>query len=320
MNESFEFVGRKYDDEEKVKIENTLREWAEDGTKKLEGELEKTQEDLKNISVVNSLLENEFKSLNISGYGQITPEKVHILPDDVFKKHFPNFDGVAQFQSLNDAIYVNKDKVNDRPLLISRILHEVIHRASNKKYYADNDGGISDARLGYRIRSPWKELGRQDRMTGFNEIINDYTVYKILSEDNNELLKSIGIGFRDTRGPIYNYMKYLPVLETIAKSILKHKNITEEFAGAELFKKWERGQFEGSMLVLKEIEESCGKGSLDILSYLGELDNPIVCEEVDADILSYFNEDDLDKKEIIATKIKEKFNKQRLIETEQNQD
>jgi hypothetical protein len=303
MKENFEFIGREYSDDEKSQKQGALQKWSKESSEKIEGEQEKTQEDIENIELVNSFIEKELKVLGIETYDPITPDKVHILSGDVFKERFPNFDGVAQFQSLNDAIYVNKDKVDDRPLAISRILHESIHRASTRKFYADKEGGISDARVGYRIRSPWKEeRSEQDKMIGFNEVINDYTVYRLLRE-NDEQLKSIGITWREVEGPIYNYMKYVPVLEAIAKKILKHQDNTEEFAGAEIFKKWERGQFENSILALKEIEAACGKGSLEILSYLGVLDDLEECEELDKMILEFFEEDDEDKRKEIRSKI-----------------
>lgn len=302
MKENFEFIGREYSDEEKSQKQEALKKWSEESMEKVGGEQEKTEEDMQNIELVNSFIEREFKVLGIEAYEPITPDKVHILSGDTFKARFPNFDGVAQFQSLNDAIYVNKDKINDRPLAISRILHESIHRASTRKFYADREGGISDARVGYRIRSPWKEQSEQDKMIGFNEVINDYTVYRLLRE-NDEQLKTIGITWREVEGPIYNYMKYVPVLEAIAKKILKHENNTEEFAGAEIFKKWERGQFENSILALKEIEAACGKGSLEILSYLGVLDDPKKCEVLDKMILDFFEESDEDKIKEMGLKI-----------------
>jgi hypothetical protein len=304
MKENFEFIGREYSDEEKSQQQEVLKKWSKESAEKIEGEQEKTEEDIQNIELVNSFLEKELKLLGIETYEPITPDKVHILSGDAFKERFPGFDGVAQFQSLNDAIYVNKDKVNDRPLLISRILHESIHRASTRKFYADKEGGISDARVGYRIRSPWKEQSEQDKMIGFNEVINDYTVHRLLW-DNDEQLKSIGITWREVEGPIYNYMKYVPVLEAIAKKIIKHEGITDEFAGAEIFKKWERGQFENSILALKEIEAACGKGSLEVLSYLGVLDDPERCEELDAMVLEFFNEEDEERKKEIRSKITE---------------
>ena len=318
MNEGFEFIGRQYSEEEKAQKQESLKKWSDEATEKLDGEQEKTEEDIENIELVNSFIEKELQVLGIDGYDPITPEKVHILSGEAFRKLFPSFEGVAQFQSLNDAIYVNKEKVDDRPLAISRILHESIHRASTRKYYADKEGGISDARVGYRIRSPWKEQSEQDKMIGFNEVINDYTVYRLLRE-NDEPLKKIGITWREVEAPIYNYMKYVPVLEAIAKTILKHKNITEEFAGAEIFKNWERGQFENSMLALKEIEEACGKGSLEILSYMGTIDDPKICDEVDALVLAYFEEENSDKKKEMATQAQIIFQKQKQLETELEQ-
>jgi len=143
-------------------------------------------------------------------------------------------------------------------------------------------------------------------MIGFNEAVNDATVYNLLT-DNKQQLEKIGIPSGEAWGPIYNYMQYMPVLNAIGKNILKYKGITEEFAGYEIFKKWERGQFERTALVLKDIELACGKGSLEILSYLGVLDDPKKCEELDGMIQNYFEEEDVDKRDTMGQRIKAFF-------------
>ncbi len=297
-----EFIGRKYSAEEKSKADDALKTWAKESREPIEGELEKTDEEIKIIKTANSLIEKEFKFLGLESYKPISFEQVHILSAEVFKSKFPDFDGLAFFRSTLDAVYVNKDRIDNKARALSRILHELIHRASTQRFYADRESNVYDARVGYRIRSPWKGPEREDRLRGFNELMNDYTTHAVLLK-NVDALDDLGISHEDIQGPIYNYMRYGSILEAIIKKISLKKGITQQQA----FLDMERGQFQSFILNLKDIEHAFGKGSLEILSYLGVVKDKERMEKLDTMIEEFFVENDEGKRSEIGIKIHELF-------------
>jgi len=114
MKENFEFIGRQYSEEEASEQNEQMKKWSAESVKPIDGELEKTKDDVEVIDTANLILKNELESLRIEGFEPIPLGRVHILPAEVFEKQFPGFDGVAQFQSISDAIYVNRGKQNQK--------------------------------------------------------------------------------------------------------------------------------------------------------------------------------------------------------------
>lgn len=299
MKEGPELIGRSYREEEKGSIDKTLREWSEESSETVEGELDKTEDELKMIETINSVIDSELKSLGIETYEPITPSKIHILSSNILKQKFPDSKGSSFFSSVDDVIYVNKDKEDTRIGMFSTLLHELVHRASKRKYYADTEDGIHDARVGYRIHSPWKEPGRQNRFRGFNELMTDYTVYKILIKKQEWLEDTLGITEEEIQGPLYCYMHYGPILEFIIKKIAIDKKISI----LEVFDNLERGQFQNNILILKDVERSFGKGALEILSLLQALKYKKDNDKLEEMIKDFFAEEDESGREGIRTKI-----------------
>ena len=300
MKEKPEFIGRHYEDEEKSKLERVLYSWSGKELQPVEGELEKTGEDIKIIKATNALIGNELRSLGIENYQPISLEKIHILPDEIFEKKFPDFGGVAFFSSTSDVVYVNKDRIDTKARFFSTLLHELIHRASTRKFYADKGGGVYDARVGFRVRSPWKGSNKEDRLLGFNELMDDCTVYKIFIE-NQDSLKELGISKTDIQGAVFSYTNYSPILESIIKKVANNKNISP----AKVFEDFERGQFENSILVLKDVEKAFGKGALDILSLLGTLKNQEDNNQLEELIKQFFAEEDNSRRLEIQQRIRQ---------------
>ncbi|HTE48840.1 MAG TPA: hypothetical protein VK675_02970 [Candidatus Paceibacterota bacterium] len=304
MKESPEFIGRHYDGDEKKDLRETLRRWSDEALKPIEGEVEKKQEEAKIIETINFLIKKELQSLGIEDYEPIPLEKVHLLPSKIFKEKFPEFDGQAFFLSTSDVVYMNKDQAESKARIFSRLLHELIHRASTNKFYADKDkkdGGIYDARLGYHIRSPWKKLERENRLLGFNELMTDYTVYKILLKNQQGLENDFGITKEDIQGSIYTYMHYGPILESIINKIAEDKGISTQ----EVFIDLERGLFQPSILVLKDVERSFEAGALKILSYLETLVKSEDNEHLEEMIKKFFTETDKNRRQRLKSEIEE---------------
>ena len=302
MERKPEFIGRRYQPDEKESRQDALRQWSEEASKPIEGELEKSEEEVRMIETVNAIIRGELESLGLTDYNPIPPEKVHVLPGEVFKERFPDYSEKAFFRSTSDVVFVNKDKVDTKARMFQTMLHELIHRASEAKFYADEKtGDIYDARVGYRIRSPWKGLEREDRLGGFNEMVVDFTAYRILLKNQQTLESDLGLTKEDIQGPIYTYMHYGPILESIVTKIAEDKGIPP----VQVFSDLERGQFESNILVLKDVEKSFGKGSLEALSLLGTLRNEEDNEKLEVMVKDFFAERDETARQNMVVSIKE---------------
>lgn len=299
MKENPEFIGRSYEKEERARLKFVLGKWAEEGEKPMEGEQEKTEEEIRMIESANEMMAEELHSIGIEDYKPLPPQKVHFFSAETFRKKFPDFEGSAFFLATSDNICVDRSATDSQARVFSTLLHEFIHRASSfHKFYADRHKGVYDARSGYRIRSPWKGPERERRLLGFNEIMNDYTVFKIMAK-NQEKLKDFGITPEDVRGPLYTWMRYTAILELVVKKIASRKNISN----LQVFTDLERGQFQKNILVLKEVERAFGREALRILSLLGTLGEESRDAELESLIKRFFSEEDKTKRAEIQKEI-----------------
>lgn len=299
MKENPIFVGPVHEGNDKDEKVEELRSWSEESSKTLEGEPEKTEEEIKLIDMVNSLIGSELTDLGIEGYEPLPMDRIHILPDEVFKSHFPNSTSHAFFRATNDAVYINKSDAPTKAHLVYLLTHELIHRASTIKFYADDADHISEARVGYRIRSSWKENDRVSRLSGFNELMNDMTVFLIFRKNQELLEKDMGIAREEIKGPIYSYLRYIPIIQKIIEKVSVDKGISIP----EAFRNFERGQFASNILVLKDVERSFGKGALEVLSFFGTLKNKEDNEKLDEMINGYFAEVDASKRQLLGIEI-----------------
>lgn len=303
MKQNPEFIGPRHENDKREGAKEYLLKWAEESKEPFVGESEKTEEEIKMIETINDMIGEELRYLGIEGYEPTPIEKIHFLEEELFKERFPKNENKAIYVSTSDVVYVNRGKTTTKAHMISTTLHELIHRASTKKFYNEKEN-IYDARVGYRIRSVWKDSDREHRFHGFNEAVNDHTVYMILSRNLNRL-KSFDVTKEDVEGPIYTYMNYIPIINSLLKGIAQSKKISE----GEVFDDLERGQFQNSLLVLKDVEKAFGKGSLEILSLLGVLKDKKDDEKLEELIGRFFAENDVESRENLRTQILEFFQK-----------
>jgi hypothetical protein len=300
MKQSPEFIGQHYNQEERETLKEVLSVWAEESGMPVEGELEKDPKEIKTIEVINSVIGMEMKSLGIEGYEPMPLQNIHILSEEQFNKlNSPDLN--ACYIATSDVIYLNRDARDNYPHFVAGLIHEIIHRTSAQRFYLDENDSVSGARVGYRLHSPWKtDLKRIDRLRGFNELMTDFTVYKILLKYNEVFEQELGITLDDTQTPIFTYMHYGPILESIVKKVEGSKNIS----GAEAFVALEKGLFDSSILALKVVDRMFGKGSVEVLSYLELYQDNVLNSELEERIKEYFEEPDENKRKYLGDKIR----------------
>ncbi len=302
MKEKPEFIGARYGKKEKISNEKHLLKWSKEGMEPMEGEMEKTEEDIKMLNMLNDFIKDEMLSLGIKHYEPLPAEKVHILPQKIFEKHNPQSSKMggslaASFNPADDTLYINKGVSDSRALMLMSILHEALHRTSTMKFYADKKT-IYNARIGYSLKSAWKKEGRQKKLSGFNELMVHYTTLKILLK-NIKKLEKLGISKKDIKGVTTVYDQYYPILALITKKVSEDTGIPPD----QVFANFEKGQFQKTILALKDIEKSFGRGSLKILSLLGEMKNPADNDKLAGMIELFFAEKNAGEREKIRKKI-----------------
>jgi hypothetical protein len=284
--ENFDFIGRKYSDEEKEVLNKQLQERFEHAHQPIEHELEKSDKDVELIDGINLIIEKELGEMGIDGFTSIDKEQIHFLSANQFEKEFPGNSSRGLHFSTEKGIYVNKDANPQNIQLLVTLFHEMIHCTSKTKYYSE-DNVIYDARSGYRVTSDWKEKDRA-YLEGFNELVVDYTVYFWLHKNTDFFEEKFGITKEDINGGHYAYMGIGMLMEKIVSSIAeKRQKIDPEQGNMSVLADLIKGQFDNTLLFLKEVEETFGKGSIEILSKLGantEENNP----ELFIKIMDYF--------------------------------
>lgn len=316
MEKQPRYIGAKYSEEDVKGLDQVMEAWAKEAATPLEGELEKTEEETRMITVADDLIKKEIESLGIEGYESVDTASVHLLPTEVYRKHFSGNSGEDGFyRAVSHAIAVNKGATDTKPRLLATVTHELIHRASGQRFHRDIDFGVHESRVGYRVRSPWKEGGERKALTGFNEIIVETTNIHVLKSNQQLLEKEFCITMEDLNGPNYHYMEYSPVLAAVVAGLADYYKKTN----LEVFKDLERGQFDNTLLVLKDLDKVFGKGSLEMLSYLGVLRDPRGCKEVDDLVQKYFETKGPQEKIVLQRTAQGLFGKYRMLEIEKEQ-
>ncbi len=307
MEQPPSLIGRKYSNEEKIGIAEVLKEWSKESGKKVEGELEKTEKDIRMISIASSFIEAELTSLGIDRFEAIKDSNVHFVASGEL-----GGSESGHYSAVSDSVIIDTSGADTQSKVLATTVHELVHRASTQLFHAEEDGGIVEARVGYRIRSPWKEPIERQALTGFNEIMVESTVMKILARNAEQIQKEFGISLEDIRGPIYHYMEYSPVLSRIVAKVAEQKGTSP----SEVFNDFERGQFDSNILVLKDIEKAFGKGSIEVLSYMGVISDPVARQEIDEKVQQYFESEDESEKTTLARTLEGLFGKARRGEVE----
>lgn len=289
MEENFEFkfTGPKDENDlEKKKAKDGLARLRLKGLEKIGGEIEKTELQKEAIRTVNQIILLIFRYFGIEKYEQIDPEQVHFLHTDEFNKN-TDHSNVGAYSPVDGGIIMNADKINDdKARLVATLLHEALHAVSEQYFYvkSSEDGKhFYDARVGLRTRSPWKD--DESRMTGLNEFLVNSMVYYSLTKLTKMLNDRFGITVEDLQRPIYGSgTSYQDFFEELANKMAESKKVNiNNFVGDLV-----RSHFSGSLLFLKDIDLIFGKGSIQVLSFLGSLKDKERVEKADALVEEYF--------------------------------
>ena len=265
--------------------------------KPIEGELEKTEEEVEVINKINEYLNKEFIELGIKDRSEIVPEQIHLLPEDVYRKKFPDIDVDAFHDSLNQGICLNKSSHPSRTELYVAILHECIHLASAKNYYYNiNRDKIFQYRSGYISFNPRED--EHEHFRGLNEMVVDGVRADILKKYGKKFAKEFKFSKQEKKK---TFDAYPPLILDVIINKIADKNKEKKDV---IWKRFKKGLFTGEMMPLREVERAFGKGALRILASLESgASREVKDEKVYSKILTYIDTDDEKEREKIADEI-----------------
>lgn len=300
MNEKFIF-GKGLPDSEKDRLVSGLMKIKKEYRQKIEGEYEKTEEELRFIELINKYIEEEFRELGIENFFKIDANQLHIISRGLYEKLEANEDFIGYVSPMQSVAYINKDTMKNRLEFYKNILHEFIHLCSferNQIVVEDNDLYISNYRTGYlNERDRVNEDGEtHEHFRGLNEGITDLIVEEILKKHRLEIINELNISRQEENQPI-NWMRYKTLMKEIIFRIAENKG--EEYES--VLGRFKKGYFTGEMMHLRDIENVFGKGSLRILAAaFPESGNR---DGVDEKIFEYFDAKTEEEKDELAKKI-----------------
>lgn len=295
------FIHGVKNEEEKADVTDALNKWAKDARVSLEGEQQKTEEEIKMIQTVNEFIAEEFKRLEIQEpFIPIDPEQVHLLSRETYQRKFDMATDDGSAHPVSHEVYIVKDDFS-RNYLFSTLLHEILHMASHQKFYADTDNhNIYDYRVGYRLRNQKEE----DLFRGFNEIMTDFTLFKIWGRHRDDLEAKLSFTKDEANNTAVAYfVRYKSLLDDILKRVAEHRNEKPE----QTADRFSKGMFTGEMMHLRDVEKVYGENAIEVLSLLGKKDvSRDEMEAIDKKVRGYFYETDKEKRKAIAEELLKK--------------
>jgi hypothetical protein len=305
-NESFVFRGDTTS-EEKEKAVRALLVSQTESDYVMEGEYEKTNEELLFIGLINRYLEEKFKELGVEGFSPIEPRRIHLLNRSAFQ-FIRRGDERGHFNALRRSIFINKEDEKDRMHLFVAILHEVVHCCSHQKFEVyeqkkKNGLNVDVYRVGYSTNIHKDDtLGSEHgHFNNLNEGITDIIVLEIFSKYRDEMIDLLKITEEEENQPMRFY-PYVELIEMIAKKIAEYRH--KDYAT--VIKKFERGAFTGDMMHLRDVEQIYGPGSLRVLAATHSDVRVVYSAEMVDKVFRYFETDDEREREKIVTDILDK--------------
>lgn len=272
-----------------------LKEWAQ-GTDLLPGEKEKSQEELELIAVAHAAIAKWLSSRDIP-FAEVDSNRIHFLAEDDLFQHDADSSTLGYYDSFHDRILIKKTPAHPAAEILSTLVHEMLHGAHVHTLRLEESGLVKETRSGYAFTPtrPEKLSGE-----GFNEIVLVYTTFQVLLEAGPLIEQRLGITIQELTDIQLPYMRYADLLHTIAQGIAR----AEGKQLAAVYTDLVRGQFANTMLNLKAIEKTFGKGSLRVLASLMSTKG-ITGGVLGALVTRYFISEDPQERSIIRTRIRE---------------
>lgn len=299
------FSGKNLSPEQSEEIQASFETLRAKGIEKMPGEVEKSQEELDFIEKANEYLAKELQELGIQEYRAVQPEQVHFLSAESFTDYMRKSEGKEvnpEVGSLTNeasgAIVLNKDHGN-RLQQYRSIFHEMTHALSFQNWIFDLGRNEGRVRFGYSIHSTESKVVKYHKLAGFNEAVVEGITYELMNKYKDELMQTFHFTEEEQSKPIFSYNEPRRILDTIIAGIANRKGADK----SDIWQKIKRGHFSGQIMHLRDIEDTYGEDSLQILSLLYANISELTPEKLEGKILRYFETDDDKKRNTLRKKL-----------------
>lgn len=289
--------GKNLDAEEREKAKKHYERSFEMGLKPIEGEDEKSGEELRFIEKIGKYLNEELASLGLEEV-HLDPKRIHILSVEAFRKKFPRKKDTVNGVYLDSEDGVHVKNYGSRMQVYKSLLHEVVHQISFRSVYANPETRMAYViRTGYANAQPTED--EHEHFRGLNEAVVDRITQDILVGHKDELIKDFNITAEEQSEEVSYYRSYMELLATVMKKIAQEKNESEETVWA----RFKRGEFTGEMMHLRDVEDVFGRGSLRVLSALDSSTKNMLNSKMVQKMKEYFEAEDEATREKIAKEV-----------------
>jgi len=270
MKENILIFGKNIGPEDVTEAKEFIKGEKARGMQKIEGEYEKTEEEIKFIAAANKYISKELQTLGIREMPKITPEEFHFLPKEAFLRKYPqgeNSDGA--YDVFDRVVYIAKDRMKNRLYEFQTVLHEAVHLVAYKKMHLEEKGGLSEYRTGYSSNN-LKHLGGKkesshEHFRGLDEAIVDQFIIDLVNNNLEDMKEEFNISEAELESDlVYYHFKFIEILDNIIEKIAAKKGETEK----KVREDFKRGEFTGKILHLKDVEKTFGPGALRVLGAL----------------------------------------------------
>jgi hypothetical protein len=282
--------------EQKREHAEQFQNWLEDSARPVEGELEKTPEDLELINMLNANNEKNFADMGLGKPPAIVPEQVHFLsPQEYDARHKSSILAFCD----GGAIYVNRERITRIPVLVAAVAHETYHLISALKLKDMVDPAKRCHRLGYRIHSKGRNL---DSFLGLNESITEQSTINFMDNNKEALVANFKLANPediDIGNIEFGYHNSLKILNEIIRKVAAYRDEPP-------FTTWlrfERGYYSGEMMHLRDIAKAFDARAFQLISIAGNPLGKLTAEDVNLKVLEYLRSNDLAVKDGIYAEL-----------------
>ena len=270
------------------------------------GELEKTEEDEKDIELALEILEGYMKALGVEPSKKISLESVHLFYERQFKKLSPYNRECIGLQDPEKS-RIQAIKSHRRLATVMTLVHEMVHELGIRKWeFNSNILGKKDKlyRTGYVLVSDEGEENGdgKDKFDAFNEGVVETIAYDAVMKQKENVTWKLKLdleGFDKKAWKEVTYRDAVWLLDIIIKKLAQ----IDGKAGPEVFRTIAKGEFTGEMMWMRSIDRIFGPGSLRVLASLHP--HPKKPEDIERNqkIIQYFKTEDPGEREKLQTDI-----------------
>ncbi len=289
--------------QQKTHAQEFLKKEKAVGKYAIEGESRKTLNDRQFIKTANHFIQEELKDLEITDFPSFSANNFHIFNNTDHTRQFGQDAPDAVTDTMSSAVFLNKDRYENRFAFFVALFHEGVHLVSHQKFqYYQGNLPVATYRAGY-TNTDFRKNPYSEHFRGFDEGVVDLITRESIEKNWDEISKQLHFT-SDNKTQLEalktsattGYGDYSEVIRFLLSKVAENNNEPYET----VWRRIKEGVFTGDMMHLRDIERAFGKGSLRILAYLGASKDGEPQKQDPEIVLRWFKSTNYDERDQIA--------------------